>query len=91
MFYFLLISQLKFSVHFSVLRIRVTYPMHIILHDWITRKLGGTGIKWTLEVLVIYWWYINVLGQDINITKKRTEAVLIVSKKVGLEVNTEKT
>jgi hypothetical protein len=34
---------------------------------------------------------VNLLGDNIDIIKKNTEALIDASKEVGLEVNTEKT
>jgi hypothetical protein len=45
------------------------------------------GIHWVL----IYADYVNLLGDNIDTTKKNTETLVDASKEVGLEVNTEKT
>jgi hypothetical protein len=34
---------------------------------------------------------VNLLGENINITRKNAEALLDASKEIGLEVNSEKT
>jgi hypothetical protein len=41
--------------------------------------------------LLVYGDYVNILGENIHITKKNKEALLIASKKTGLEVTAEKT
>jgi hypothetical protein len=39
----------------------------------------------------VYADSINILGENINAVKKRTEALLEAAKQVSVEVNTEKT
>jgi hypothetical protein len=41
--------------------------------------------------LLVYANYINILGESVHIINKNTEALLIASKEIGLEVNSEKT
>jgi hypothetical protein len=40
--------------------------------------------------LPVYADDVNLLGHDIDITKKNTQTLIDASKEVGLEVNTEK-
>jgi hypothetical protein len=48
-------------------------------------ELNGT------HQLLIYAYDVNLLDENINIIKKSAEALLDASKKIGLEVNSEKT
>jgi hypothetical protein len=48
-------------------------------------KLNGT------HLLLVYADVVNILGGSIHTVRKNTEALLIVSKEIGLEVNAEKT
>ena len=48
-------------------------------------KLNGT------HQLLIYTDDVNILGGSIHTIRKNTEALLIASKEIGLEVNAEKT
>jgi hypothetical protein len=48
-------------------------------------KLNGTHQLW------VYADDVNILGGSIHSIKKNTETLVVVSKEIGLEVNTEKT
>jgi hypothetical protein len=50
----------------------------------------GMVLNGTCQFL-IYTDDVNVMGEDIHIIKKNTEALLQTSREVGPEVNTEKT
>jgi hypothetical protein len=53
------------------------------------RKPGGTEIKWGTSGAV-YADDGNLMGDNIDTTKENRETLIDASKKVGLEVNTEK-
>jgi hypothetical protein len=48
-------------------------------------KLNGANQLW------IYADYVNILHGSVHIIKKHTEALVFVSKEIGLEVNGDKT
>jgi hypothetical protein len=50
----------------------------------------GLEIEWNTSTLV-YTDDVNMLGGSIHTVRKNTEALLIASKEIGLEVNAEKT
>jgi hypothetical protein len=41
--------------------------------------------------LIVYTDDVNILGGSVHVIKKNTEALVVASKEIGLEVNTEKT
>jgi len=47
-------------------------------------KLNGT------HQILVYADDVNILGGSIHTTKKQTEALVVASKEIGLEVNAEK-
>jgi len=48
-------------------------------------KLNGT------HQLLVYSYYVNILGSSVYTLKKNTEALVVASKEIGLEVNADKT
>ena len=48
-------------------------------------KLNGT------HQLLVYADYVNILGKSIYAIKKNTNALVVASKDIGLEVNADKT
>jgi hypothetical protein len=53
---------------------------------------GGTEIGWDTSAFGLYSDDVTiVIGENIDIIQKHTEALLDASKEVGLEVNLEKT
>jgi hypothetical protein len=48
-------------------------------------KLNG------IQQLLVYADYVNILGESIHAIKKNTEALVVVNKESGVEVNAEKT
>jgi hypothetical protein len=53
-------------------------------------KPDGTAIEWDASAAV-YANDVNLLGHNINIIKKSTEALIDAIKEVGLEINAEET
>jgi hypothetical protein len=47
------------------------------------------GVKWDVSNTYIYANYVNLLREHINITKDKIESLLVASKDVALQVNTE--
>jgi hypothetical protein len=48
-------------------------------------KLNGT------QQLLVFADYVNIFGGSVHAIKKNTEALVVASKEIGLEVNAEKT
>jgi hypothetical protein len=56
----------------------------------VQQKLEGLKLNWTYQLLT-YDYYVNILGKSINTIQWNTQALLVAGRKVGLEVNSEKT
>jgi predicted protein tyrosine phosphatase len=41
--------------------------------------------------LLVYADYINIMGRSVNTVKKNTEALVVASRVIGLEINADKT
>jgi len=52
--------------------------------------LDGTKLNGTHQ-LVVYADDVNILGESVCTIKKNSEALVMTSKKIGLEVNVDKT
>jgi hypothetical protein len=61
------------------------YAIRKVQGNQVGKKLNGT------HQLLGYADDVNLLGGNINTTKKNTETLVEATKRVGLEVNTEKT
>jgi hypothetical protein len=48
-------------------------------------KLNGT------HQLLVYADHINIMGGSVNTVKKNTEALVVASRAIGLEINADKT
>jgi hypothetical protein len=61
--------------------------------EYAIRKIHGNqvGLKLNGTHQLLVYDDVNLLGDDIEITKKNTETLIDVSKDDGLEVNTEQT
>jgi hypothetical protein len=68
-----------------LLSFALEYAIKKVQENQMGLKLNGT------HQLLIYADEVNLLGDNLSIVKKNTEALTDASKKVGLEVNTEKT
>ena len=54
-------------------------------------QVNQDGLKLNVTNQLLVYVDINVLGGNVRTVKKTTEALVVVSKEVGLEVNAEKT
>jgi len=67
---------LNFAWEYAIRRVQVNQ------HDL---KLNGT------HQFLVYSYCVNILGSSVHTIKKNTEAVVVASKEIGLEVNADKT
>jgi hypothetical protein len=61
------------------------YPIRKIQENQVGLKLNGT------HQLLAYAADVNLLGDNLDTIERSTETLIDVSKKVGLEINVEKT
>jgi hypothetical protein len=57
----------------------------MVQENHVTLKLNGTHQH------LVYAYDVNLLGDNVDTTKKNTETLIDASKEVGLEINVEKT
>jgi hypothetical protein len=67
---------LNFSLEYAIRRVQV-------IRDGL--KLNGT------HQLLVYASDVNILGGSVNTIKKNTDALVVASKEIGLEVHADKT
>jgi len=67
---------LNFSVKYAIRRVQVNQ--------------GGLKLNGTHQLLV-YADFVNILGGSVHTIKENAEALLVASKKIGIEVNADKT
>jgi hypothetical protein len=61
------------------------YTIRKVQEDQVGLKLNGT------HQLLVYADYVNLLGDNVDTTKRNTQTLTDASKEDGLQVNTEKT
>jgi hypothetical protein len=69
---------------------------HCISTLLLSMPLGGSGKQDDSQLngvrqLLVYAYDINILGRSIHTVKKNTEASVVGSNEIGLEVNADKT
>ena len=55
-------------------------------------QVNQDGLKWNgTHQLLVYAYDVNIVGGSIHTVKENAEALIVASKKIGLEVNVDKT
>jgi hypothetical protein len=63
-----------------------------LLFNYALVQANQEGLKLNgIHQLLVYGDYVNILGGSVHAIKKNTEALVVTSKEIGLEVNAEKT